>query len=120
MPQEVAARAGVDRVHQAVLDERSILDDHPAQGITREHGKPLQEGVRVKLPPGVTWEQLAAMSPDEIRERGLWPKGLLPLPHPFHPTAGFVFPQVAIDPIKRQDGPVLTPCDTAFDLPERF
>jgi len=25
--------------------------------------------VRVKLPAGLTWEQLAAMSPDEIREK---------------------------------------------------
>ena len=58
-----------------------------------ERGKPLQEGVRVKLPSGVTWEQLAAMNPDEIRERGLWPKGFLPLPHPFYPTGGQVFPE---------------------------
>ena len=73
-----------------------------------EHGKPLQEGVRVKLPPGVTWEQLAAMSPDAIRERGQWPKGFLPLPHPFHPAGGFVFPKQEIDAIKRQDGRDLT------------
>ena len=85
-----------------------------------ERGKPLQEGVRVKLPSGVTWEQLAAMSPDEIRERGLWPKGFLPLPHPFHPTGGLVFPQEEIDAIKMQDGRDLTRFDVDFDLPERF
>ena len=34
------------------------MGDHPAQGVTMEHGKPLQEGVRVKLPSEVTWEQL--------------------------------------------------------------
>ena len=85
-----------------------------------EHGKPLQEGVRVKLPPGLTWEQLAAMSPDEIRERGLWPKGFLPLPHPFHPTGGLVFPKEEIDALKRQDGRDLTRFDIDFDLPERF
>jgi hypothetical protein len=44
------------------------------------------------------------MSPDTIRERGLWPKGFLPLPHPFHPTGGFVFPKEEIDAIKQQDG----------------
>ena len=85
-----------------------------------EHGKPLQEGIRVKLPPGVTWEQLAAMSPDEIRERGLWPKGFLPLPHPIHATGGFVIPQNVIDATKRQDGRDLTRFDIDFDLPERF
>jgi hypothetical protein len=88
MAHDVAAKPGIEREHQAMLDERYDLSDRPAQGVTMERGKPLQEGVRVKLPSGVTWEQLAAMSADEIRERGLWPKGFLPLPHPFHPTSG--------------------------------
>src|ERR1700688_257262 len=57
---DVAAKPGVEREHQALLDERYDLSDHPAQGVTLEHGKPLQEGVRVKLPQGLTWEQLAA------------------------------------------------------------
>jgi len=120
MAADVAAKPGIEREHQALLDERYDLGDHPAQGVTMERGKPLQEGVRVKLPPGVTWDQLAAMSPDEIRDRGLWPKGFLPLPHPFHSTGGFVFPQEEIDAIKRQDGRDLTRFDIDFDLPERF
>jgi cytochrome c peroxidase len=120
MAHDVAAKPGIEREHQAVLEERYDLGDHPAQGVTMERGKPLQEGVRVKLPPGVTWEQLAAMSPDDIREKGLWPKGFLPLPHPFHPTGGFVFPKEEIDAIKRQDGRDLTRFDIDFDLPERF
>jgi cytochrome c peroxidase len=103
-----------------LLEERYDLGDHPAKGVTMEHGKPLQEGVRVKLPKAVTWEQLAAMSADELRERGLWPKGFLPLPHPFHPTGGFVFPKKEIDAIKRQDGRDLTRFDIDYDLPERF
>ena len=120
MAHDVAAKPGIEREHQALLEERYDLGDHPAQDVTMEHGKPLQEGVRVKLPPGVTWEQLAAMSPDEIRERGLWPKGFLPLPHPFQPTGGQVFPKEEIDAIKRQDGRDLTRFDVDFDLPERF
>jgi cytochrome c peroxidase len=120
MAADVAAKPGIEREHQSLLDERYDLGDHPAQGVTMEHGKPLQEGVRVKLFSGVTWEQLAAMSPDAIREQGLWPKGFLPLPHPFHPTGGFVFPQNAIDAIKLQDGRDLTRFDVDFDLPERF
>ena len=64
MAQDVAAKPGIEREHQALLEERYDLGDRPAQGVTMEHGKPLQEGVRVKLPAGVTWEQLAAMSPD--------------------------------------------------------
>jgi cytochrome c peroxidase len=120
MAHDVAAKPAIEREHQAVLEERYDLDDHPAQGVTMERGKPLQEGVRVKLPSGVTWDQLAAMSPDEIRDRGLWPKGFLPLPHPDHPAGGFVFPKDEIDAIKRQDGRDLTRFDIDFDLPERF
>jgi cytochrome c peroxidase len=117
---DVAAKPGIEREHQALLEERYDLSDHPAQGVTMEHGKPLQEGVRVKLPQGVTWEQLAAMSPDDIRKRDLWPKGFFPLPHPIQPTGGQVFPKEEIDAIKRQDGRDLTRFDIDFDLPERF
>ena len=60
----MAAKPGIEREHQALLEERYDLGDRPAQGVTMDRGKPLQEGVRVKLPAGVTWEQLAAMSPD--------------------------------------------------------
>src|ERR1700688_1528933 len=120
MAHDVAAKPGIEREHQAVLEERYDLGDHPAQGITMERGKPLQEGVRVKLPSGVTWEQLATMTPEEIRDRGLWPKGFLPLPHPKHAAGGFVIPQDEIDAIKRQDGRDLTRFDIDFDLPNRF
>jgi cytochrome c peroxidase len=120
MAQEIAAKPGVEREHQALLEQRYDLADHPASGITMEHGKPMQEGVRVKLSAGASWEQLAAMTPAEIKDRGLWPKGFLPLPHPKHATGGFVFPQEEIDAIKRQDGRDLTRFDIDFDLPERF
>src|SRR3984893_1551042 len=120
MAHDVAAKPGIERAHQALLEERYDLADHPAQGITMEHGKPLQEGVRVKLREGVTWEQLASMSPDAIRDGVLWPKGFLPLPHPFHAAGGFVFPQDEIAAIKRQGGRDFTRFDIDFDLPERF
>src|ERR1700732_4599634 len=58
-----AAKPGVEQAHTAVLNERYDLSDRPVQGVTMDRTKPLQEGVRVKLPGGVTWERLAAMSP---------------------------------------------------------
>jgi cytochrome c peroxidase len=60
------------------------------------------------------------MTPDAICEQGLWPKGFLPLPHPFHSTGGEVFPHEEIDAIKTQDGRDLTRFDIDFDLPEHF
>ncbi|MGA7264135.1 MAG: hypothetical protein WBX30_25055, partial [Stellaceae bacterium] len=115
-----AEKPAVEQAHNALLSERYDLSDRPAQGVTMDRTKPIQEGVRVKLPAGVTWESLAAMSPDEIRERGLWPKGFLPLPHPFHPAGGFVFPKEEIDAIKQQDGRDLKRFDIDFDLPDHL
>ncbi len=43
--------------------------------------KPVQEGVRVKLPAGITWTQLTAMTPEQIRDRDLFAQGFQPLPH---------------------------------------
>ncbi len=90
-----AAKPEVMQRQQALLGERYDLSNHPAAGITMSRGKPVQEGVRAKLPAGVTWEQLAAMSPEQIREKDIFPKGFLPLPHPNHPEGGMLFPQVS-------------------------
>ena len=89
--------------HQATLAERYDLADRPAQGVTMSRGKPVQEGVRVRLPKGMTWEKLAAMSPEEIKSKQLWPAGFFPLPHPHHEAGGMVFPQPLIDETKKPD-----------------
>ena len=44
MAHDVAAKPGIEREHQAMLDERYDLSDRPAQGVTMERGKPVQEG----------------------------------------------------------------------------
>ena len=113
-------KAAVTREHNAVLSERYDLSDRPAQGVTMDRGKPVQEGVRVKLPAGMTWEKLAAMSPEQIRDQNLYPKGFYPLPHPKHTDGGFVFPHFLIDAIKQQDGRDLARFDVDFDLPDHF
>lgn len=105
---------------QALLEERYDLADQPVSGVTMTRGKPVQGGVRVKLPDDVTWEELAEMSPGEIREQGLWPKGFLPLPHPFHEEGGMVFPEHHIEEIREQEGRNLERFDMAFDIPAHF
>src|SRR5258707_9098404 len=58
----------------ALLRERYDLGNRPAKGIAMTRGKPIQEGVRAKLPQGTTtWDALAAMSPEQIREKNLFP-----------------------------------------------
>jgi len=67
----------VTREHMALLNERYDLSDRPAAVVTMDRAKPVQEGVRVKLPAGKTWEALAAMSPEQIREQNAFPQGIL-------------------------------------------
>ena len=115
-----AAKPKIMRAHQALLEARYDLSNRPAKGVTMSGGKPVQEGVRVKLAPGLTWEKLAEMSPEEIRARDLWPKGFLPLPHPNHAEGGMLFPKHHINELLRRTGRDLTRFDLEFDLPEHL
>jgi cytochrome c peroxidase len=115
-----AEKPAITMKHQAMLNERYDLADRKSESVKMSKGKPVQSGVRVKLPEGTTWEKLAAMPPAEIREKGLYPQGFLPLPHPNHPEGGMVFPKVQIDEIKKQEGRDLTRFDLDFDLPNHF
>src|SRR5882762_161827 len=115
-----AAKAQVMKRQMDLLGARYDLGDRPAAGVTMSRGKSIQGGVRVTLPAGATWEALEKMSPDEIREKGLFPSGFLPLPHPNHPEGGMVFPHFLIDEVKKQTGRDLTRFDLDFDIPDRF
>lgn len=115
-----AAKPEVMKKHMDLLSERYDLSNRPARGVTMSRGKPIQEGVRVKLPKGMTWQTLASMTPEEIREKNLFPAGFFPLPHPNHPEGGMVFPKFLIEEIKKQEGRDLTRFDLDFDLPDHF
>jgi cytochrome c peroxidase len=115
-----AARAGIMKKQMDLLAERYDMSNRPSRNVTMFRGKPVQEGVRAKLPGGMNWERLAAMSPDEIREKNLFPAGFMPLPHPNHPEGGMLFPKFHIDEIKKQEARDLTRFDLEFDLPDHF
>lgn len=115
-----AAKPEVMKRQQDLLEQRYDLRNRPAQGVTMSRGKPIQEGTRVKLREGQTWEQLAGMTPEQIREKDLWPAGFYPLPHPNHPEGGMLFPKTHIEEIKKQGLGDLTRFDLDFDLPEYF
>jgi cytochrome c peroxidase len=103
-----------------LLGMRYDLGDNSMEGVTMTRGKAVQEGVRVKLPSKTTWQQLASMSPEAIREKGLFPQGFMPLPHPNHPEGGMLFPKFHIDEIKKQTGRDLARFDLDFDIPDHF
>jgi cytochrome c peroxidase len=115
-----AAKPEIEARQKAELDARYDLSNRPASGVTMSKGKPVQAGPRVKLPSGVTWESLAKMKPDEVRQRGVFPEGFFPLPHPNHPEGGMVFPKFHIDEIKKQEGRDLTRFDLDYDLPDHM
>ena len=116
-----AAKPEIMKRQMDLLNERYDLSDKPAQGVMMSGGrKAVQEGVRVKLPEGVTWQALADMTPEQIKEKDLWPLGFFPLPHMNHPEGGMVFPKYHIDEIKKQTAVDLTRFDLDFDLPDHM
>lgn len=115
-----AAKPEIMKRQMDLLNSRYDLNDRPAKTISMSRGKPIQEGVRVKLPQGVTWEKLANMTPEEIREKDIFPAGFFPLPHPNHPEGGMLFPKIHIEEIKKQESRDLTRFDLDFDIPQHF
>jgi cytochrome c peroxidase len=117
----VAEKPAIEARFKELLEQRYDLADRPMSGVTSSgRGKPVQGGVRVKLPKAVSWQQLAAMPPEEIKARDLWPGGFYPLPHENQPEGGMLFPHYHIDQVKKQDGRDLERFDLDFLLPDHF
>lgn len=108
-----AAKARVMAVHQKYLEERYDLRRRVDETVRMTRGKPIPVGPTARLKSGTTWEQLGSMSPEEIRDKGLFP--YLPLPHVNHPVGGMVFPQTEIKLLPRVER-----FDMDFDLPDHF
>jgi cytochrome c peroxidase len=115
-----AAKEGINQKHRQLLEARYDLADQAAADCAMSRGKKVQGGVRIKLAEGTSWEALAGMSPEEIKQKKLWPKGFLPLPHPNHGEGGMLFPKFHIDEMKKLDGRDLARFDLDFDFPDHF
>ena len=114
-----AAKPAIMKRQMALLNERYDLSDRPA-ATTMSRGKHIQDGVRVKLPSGMTWDKLADMTPEQIKAQDAFPAGFYPLPHPNQAEGGMVFPHFQIDEVKKQTGRDLTRFDLDFDFPDQF
>ena len=110
-----AGKAAVMARQQNLLAERYDLSARVSDRVKMSRGKPIPVGPATKLPAGTTWADLAKLSPDEVREKGLFPQGFCPLPHPHHEVGGMVFPQAEIKVLPR-----LERFDLDFDLPDHF
>jgi cytochrome c peroxidase len=86
----------------------------PEAHMTRS--KPLPVGPVVRLPKGVSsWEELAALSPEEVYRRDLFPEGFRPLSHPLHSVGHMLFPQMWT-----RVHPETARIDVDYDIPEAY
>jgi cytochrome c peroxidase len=110
-----AGKTAVMARQRKLLEERYDLSARVSDRVKMSRGKPIPVGPATRLPRGTNWEALARLAPAEIRDKGLFPKGFLPLPHPHHEVGGMVFPQAEIKLLPR-----LERFDLDFDLPDHF
>ncbi len=115
MAKDKAGKEEVMAKQTALLKERYDLNRKVDSKVTMTRGKPVPVGPATRLRENVSWDDLAKMTPDEIREKDLFPGGFLPLPHPHHAVGGMVFPQHQVKQFAR-----LERFDLDFDLPEHF
>jgi cytochrome c peroxidase len=102
---------------RALLEARYDLSNRPGN-VRMTRGKPIQIGVRVKLPNGLSWARLSAMTPAQIKAADVFPQGFMPLPHPKHLEGGMLFPHFMIEEVLAQTSRDLQRFDLDFDLPD--
>ena len=110
-----AAKPKVMATQRKLLESRYNLEAKLDPTAKMSRGKPLAVGPTARLPQGMDWETLAAMSPEEIRRKNAFPYPALP--HPVQGGAG----RHGLSPDADQDVPLrLERYDVEFDLPEAF
>lgn len=108
-----AKKARVAAEHMRLLEQRYDLTRRVDESVRMTRGKPIPVGPTARLKAGVTWEQLGRMTPEEIRNRDVFP--YLPLPHVEHAVGGMVFPPAEIKLLPRVER-----FDMDFDIPDHF
>lgn len=120
MERDVAERPDVMQRQQTLLEARYDLRDDPSNVMMSGGRRAVQQGIRVKLPEGMTWEKLCEMTPEEIKAKDLFPAGFRSLPHVKHAVGGQVFPDSQIEAMEEMERRSLERFDVGFDLPEHL
>jgi cytochrome c peroxidase len=120
MEGDIAKKPDLMERQAGLLEERYDLRNDASEAMMAGGRKAVQQGVRVRLPEGQTWDDLATMTPEVIKEQGLYPHGFRPLPHATHATGGMVFPKAQIDAIAKVEKRDLQRFDIDFDLPDHL
>src|SRR5260370_2862834 len=98
-----------------MLDSRYHLEPKLDPVAKMSRGKPLAVGPTARLPEGMDWAKLASMTPEEIRQKDVFPYKALPHPGQGGGLGGQTFPQMQTKMFPR-----LERYDVEFDLPEVF
>jgi cytochrome c peroxidase len=107
-------RAEITKKAKAYLEARFDLSGKTDPNCMMSGGKKaVPMGPASRLPEGMTWEELAKLSPDEIKKRKAFP--YVPLWHPLQEIGGMVFPAVQTKVVEG-----LERVDVEFDLPEAY
>ncbi|HEY2893914.1 MAG TPA: cytochrome B6 [Pirellulales bacterium] len=110
---DIEMKPKVMEAQRKLLESRYNLQPKFDDNLKMTRGKPIAIGPTARLAKGNSWDDLAAMKPEDIRKNKLFPYPSLP--HPKHTPGGQVFPQVQIEMFPR-----LERFDVDFDLPEAF
>ena len=111
--QDLAEKPEVMSKHMAMLRERYDLSGKTDLNAIMSGGKPLPVGPTAKISSGISWESLGAMTPEEIKQKGVFP--YYPLSHVKHATGGMV-----VAPMQLKTHPELVRFDVDFDVPEAY
>jgi cytochrome c peroxidase len=111
----VAGKPKVKERQRKLLESRYNLEPRLDPAARMSRGKPLVVGPTARLAEGLTWEALAALSPEEVRRKDAFPYKALPHPAQGGGLGGQVFPPMQIKMFPR-----LERYDVEFDLPEAF
>jgi cytochrome c peroxidase len=117
-PDEITRKLSADKprvmdAQRQLLERRYNLQPNLDPEAKMSRGKPVVVGPTARLAQGVTWERLAALTSDEIKQQNAFPYPALP--HPLQTNGGQVFPKMQILMFPR-----LERFDVDFDLPEVF
>lgn len=108
------ARPALNKRANDLLAQRYDLSGKGDPSLRMSGGKkPVPVGPTARL-KGISWDELAALAPAEIKRRGVFPYP--PLPHPLEPGGGgMVFP-----PSQLRSHPELDRVDVGFDIPDAY
>ncbi len=106
----MAVKAERANEHSALLNARYDLTKRSSGEVMMSGGKAIPLGPTARL-QGITWEQFDKLTPEQIKEKGLFP--YKPLPFADHAEGGMLFPAMITNALPR-----LARFDLDFDLPE--